>query len=159
VANAGPTNSASLERPERRLGRLDLLLGNRLRHEAGVRGAVERLGGPECRLDHGDVPDLDGAGEDQRGQERVQREADEVGRHDDQVPGQPVRPHAADEEEADERHGVGGEHDPDVARRADVGHVQRERHEHDPVADRAQALAEEQESEVAMAEQRAHHPP
>ena len=60
------------------------------------------------------------AGEDQRGEQGVQAEADEVGGDDHEVARQPVRPHAADEQEADERHRVAGEHDPDVARRADL---------------------------------------
>ena len=51
------------------------LLGHGLRQQAGVGGAEERLGGAEEGLDHHDVPDLDGAREDQRGQQRVQREA------------------------------------------------------------------------------------
>jgi hypothetical protein len=84
---------------------------------------------------------------------------DQVGGHHDEVARQPVRPHAADQQEADERHRVAREHDADVARRADVGHVQRQRHDHQPVANRAQALPVEQEPEVAMAEQAAHHPP
>jgi hypothetical protein len=98
-------------------------------------------------------------GEDQRGQQRVQAEADQVGGHDHEVARQPVRPHAADQQEADERDCVAGEHDPDVARRADVGHVERQRHEHEPVPDRARALAQQQAPEVAVAEQAAHHPP
>jgi hypothetical protein len=105
------------------------------------------------------VPDLDRAREDQGGQQRVQGEADQVGGHHHEVARQPVCPHAADQQEADERHRVRGEHDADVARRADVGHVERERHEHDPVADRARALAGQQEPEVAVSEQAAHHPP
>jgi hypothetical protein len=56
------------------------------------------------------------------------------------VPREPVGPHAAQHQERDERDGVGGEHDPDVGRRADLGHVQRERDEHEPVADRARAV-------------------
>jgi hypothetical protein len=86
----------------------------------------------------------------------VQAEADQVGGDHDEVPRQPVRPHAADEHEADERHRVAGEHDPDVARRADVGHVERERDEDDPVAERARAGGQPQQPELAMAKDRPH---
>jgi hypothetical protein len=148
-----------LHRAERRARGLDLLLGHGLRHEAGERRPVERLGRAEARLDHGDVPDLDSAGEDQQREQRVQAEAGDVGGHDHEVARQPVRPHAADEQEPHERHRVAREHDADVARRPDLGHVERERDEHQPVADRAQALAREQEAELAVGEQPAHHPP
>jgi hypothetical protein len=68
----------------------------------------------------------------------------------------PVGPHAAEQEERDERQGVRGQHDADVGGRADLRHVQRERHGDDAVAERAGRLAVEQQPEVAMGEQRAH---
>ena len=50
-----------------------------------------------------EVPDLDGAGEDQRGEQRVQREADQVGDDHHPVARQAVGPHPADQQEPDER--------------------------------------------------------
>ena len=147
-----------LDRAERRLRRLDLALRHRLRDQPGVGGPEERLGRAERRLDQRDRPDLDVAGEDQRGQQRVQPEAHEVGHDHHAVPRQPVGPHAADQQEADERERVRREHDPDVARRADVGDVQRERDEHDPVAERARRLAEQQQPEVTVGEHSLHDP-
>ena len=93
------------------LGLLDLLLGHRLRHQPGVGRPEERLGGAEQRLDHDDVPDLDGAGEDQHREQRVQREADQVGDDHHAVARQPVGPHAADQQERDERQRRRREHD------------------------------------------------
>ena len=72
------------------------------------------------------------------------------------VPRQPVGPHAADQQEADQRQRVGGEHDADVARRPELGHVQRERDEHDPVADRARRLPAQQQPEVPVSEHALH---
>ena len=46
------------------------------------------------------LPDLHVAGEDQRGEQRVQREAHEVGHDHHPVARQPVGPHAADQQEA-----------------------------------------------------------
>ena len=99
------------------------------------------------------------AGEDQDGEQRVQAEADQVGGDDHEVARQPVGPDAADQQEADQRHRVAREHDPDVARRADVRDVDRERDEDQPVAECARALAEQQQPEVAVTEQAPHHPP
>ena len=140
---AGELGRPSRSCRRRRLGLLDLVLGHGLRHQPGVGRAEERLGRAEQRLDHDDLPDLDGAGEDQHRQQRVQREAHEVGDDHHPVARQPVGPHAADQQEADERQRVRREHDADVGRRADLGDVQRERDEHDAVADRARRLAEQ----------------
>ena len=131
---------------------LDHLLRHGLRHEPGVGGAEERLGGAEQRLDDDDVPDLDAAGEDQRGEQRVQREADQVGRDHHAVARQPVGPDAAERDERHHRQRRGGQHDPDVRRRADLGHVQRQRDEDDLVADHARGLAAEQVAEVGLPE-------
>jgi hypothetical protein len=139
-------------------GRLDLVLRHGLRDEPGERRAEERLGGAEAGLDHGDVPDLDFAREDQGGEQRMEAEADQVGGDDHEVARQPVGPHAADEQEAHERDRVAREHDADVARCSDVRHVDGEHDEHQPVAERAGSLAEEQEPEVAVREQAPHHP-
>ena len=94
------------------------LLGHGLRHQPVVGRAEERLGGAEQRLDHDELPDLDAAGEDQRRQQRVQREAHEVGHDHHAVARQAVGPHAAEQEEADQRQRVRREHEPEVGRRA-----------------------------------------
>jgi hypothetical protein len=64
------------------------------------------------------VPDLDRAAEDQRGEQRVQGEAHEVGHDDHPVAGQAVGPHAADEQKGHEGHGVGCEDEADIRRAA-----------------------------------------
>jgi len=74
------------------------------------------------------------------------------GDHDLRPP-QPVRPHAADQEEAHQRQELGGQHDADVGRvLREVRHEQRERHDHDAVAHRARGLREPEVAEVAMAQ-------
>ena len=148
-----------LDGAERGLRGLDLILRDGLRDEARVGRPEERLGGPEARLDQRDVPDLDRAGEDQDGEQRVQREADQVGGDHHLVPRQPVGPHAADQQERHQRHRVGGEHDADVGRRPQLGHVERQRDEHDPVADRARGLTAKQQPEVPVTEHALHDTP
>ena len=153
VASAGPGELGDgLERAARRLRVLDQLLRHGLRHEPGVGRAEERLGGAEQRLDHDEVPDLDPAGEDQRREQRVEREADQVGRDHHPVTRQPIRPDPAEQQERDHRQRGGGQHDADVGGRADVGHIQRERDEHDLVADGAGGLTDEEVAEVSLGE-------
>ena len=95
-------------------------------------------------------------GEDQHREQRVQHEARQVGGDHHLRARQPVGEHAADEDEADERDGVRREHEADVAGRPDLGDVERQRDEHDPVADRAGALREEQVPERSVPQYR--HP-
>ena len=136
----------------RRVGLLQHRLGHGLRHEPRERGPEERLRGAEHGLDDHDVPDLDGAGEDQRRQQRVHRRADQIRGQHHAVARQPVRPHAAEQQAADERDRVRGEDEPDVGRRPDLGHVQRQRDEHHPVAERARALSEPEQAELPLSQ-------
>jgi hypothetical protein len=105
------------------------------------------------------VPDRDRSREDQHRQQRVQPGAHEVGHDHHAMAREAVGQHAADQQEAHQREGVGREHEPDVAGRADLRHVQRERHEHDPVAERAGGLPDEHQAEVTVIEQRTHGSP
>ena len=85
-------------------------------------------------------------------QQSVQHGADHVGGDHHAVALEPVGPHAADQHEQDERDRVRRQHEPDVGRRADLGHVQRERDEDDRVAEAARARRQPQEPELTVAE-------
>jgi hypothetical protein len=83
----------------------------------------------------------------------VQREAHEVGRHDDPVARQPVGEHAADEQEGHERQAVGGEHGTEIRGAAgEIDDEERERDDDDRVADAARSLPEPQQAKVAVAQ-------
>ena len=97
-------------RLRQRAGVLDHRLGHGLREQARVRGLEERLRRPERRLDHHQLPDLHRAAEDQRGQQRVQPGADQVGDNHDPVALQTVGPHAPEQQQQHERQRLRGEH-------------------------------------------------
>ena len=81
------------------------------------------------------MPDARDARKHERCQQRVQREAHEVGRDHHAVARKAVRPHSADQEERRQREALRGEHDPEVGGVAGaLDHVQRERHQRDEVA-------------------------
>ena len=90
------------------------------------------------------------------GEQRVHQRPHDVGDDHHAMPRQPVGPDAAQDEERDERDGMGGEHEADVGRRPDLGHVQRERDEHEPVTDRARALPQPEQAELSLS-QDVHH--
>ena len=136
-----------------RLGVLDAGLGHGLRDQARVRGLEERLGGAEPGLDQDDVPEPHGAGENEHGQRRVKRGARQVGGDHDPVAGQAIRPHAAEQQQHHERQRLRSEHQSEVGRRPGAQRdEQRQRHDDDAVADHAGRLAEEQISEVLVAQ-------
>ena len=117
---------------------------------AGRKNASARA---EQRLDRDQLPDLDGAREDQRGQQRVQREAHEIGHDHHAVARQPVGPHAAEQQECDQRQARRREHEPEIGRAArQFDHEQRQRDDHDAVADHARRLRQPEVAEVAMAQ-------
>jgi hypothetical protein len=83
----------------------------------------------------------------------VQREAHDVGRDHHAMAREPVRPHAADEQEHHERQGLRGEHESEVGGTAGpADHEQGERHQDDVVADHARRLREPQKAEVAVSQ-------
>ena len=140
----------------RRHGRrlLDVRLGHGLRQEAVGGRPKEGLGAAEEHLDDHDLPDLHGAGEDQPGEQRVQREAHEVGRDHHALARQAIRPDAPDEHEGDQWQRGRREHQPQVGRAAGAAdHEQRQCDDHDVVAYHAGGLREPQEPEVAVPEQ------
>ena len=125
--------------------------GNRARHEPVVGRDGEGHRDPEQRLDHDEVPDLDGVGEDQQREQRVERGARDVGAEHQPRARQPVRPDAADQEERDEREHLRAEHDSHLGRVVrQVRHEQRERDDHDAVAHRAGGLGEPEVAEVVV---------
>ena len=79
-----------------------------LRRQPHGRRPEERLAHAHGDLDQGEVPHLRHAGDEQRGRECLQDEAQDVGGQHDALPLQPVRPHAADQHEHGERDEVGG---------------------------------------------------
>ena len=107
----------------------------------------------EQRLDHHELPDLDRAGEDQHRHQRVQAAPGQVGRDHDSVAGQPVGPHAAEQEQTDQRQRLGGEHQPEIGGRASALGDEQGQRDHDRlVADRAGRLTQEQISEIGVAQ-------
>ena len=83
----------------------------------------------------------------------MQREAHEVGHDDDEVARHPVGEHAAEQQEADQRHAVGREHDAEVGRApGQVDDEQRERDRDDAIADDARRVGEPQQAKVAVAQ-------
>ena len=153
VASAGPASSAMLVDVRQRLRLLDLLRRHRARQQTGVGGAEERLGRAEQRLDHHEMPDLHHVGEDQGGQQPVQRGAHEVGGDHQAGARQPVGPDAADQQERHERERLRAEHEPDVGRAArQVGHEQGERDDDQAVADHAGGLRQPHVAECRAAQ-------
>jgi hypothetical protein len=68
---------------------------------------------------------------------------------------QPIRPHAADEQERDERDRARRQHDAEIARRAGLlEHRERQRHPDHAVAEQRHGLAEEQQPERALLQRR-----
>ena len=99
------------------------------------------------------MPDAHLAGDDQHREQRVQREAHEVGRDDDAMARQAVGEDAADEQEADQRQAVGGEDEAEVGRAAgQLDDEQRERDRDDAIADDARRVGEPQQAKVAVAQ-------
>jgi hypothetical protein len=77
----------------------------------------------------------------------------EVGDDHDPVTGQPIRPHTTEQEQQHERERLGSEHQPEIRRRAGAQRdEQRQRDDDHAVADHAGRLAEEQISEVLVAQ-------
>ena len=80
--------------------------------------------------------------------------ADDVGDEHDHLPREAVRPHASGQDEDDEWQRLGGEHDPEVGRRAverlDDRECERDRDE--PVAESRGRLPEPEEPEPPLAE-------
>ena len=87
-----------------------------LRHQARIRGLEERACGAEQQLDHDHLDDRRAARQDQDREHRVQRRAGEVGGDHDPVAREPVGPHAAEQQQRDQRHGLRGQHEPEVGR-------------------------------------------
>ncbi len=124
-----------------------------LRDQPGVRRLEEGLREPEQNLDHDELPDRERPREDQRREQRVQHRAGHVGGDDDSLPGQSVGPDAAEQQQRHKRERLRSENKSQVRRRAGaLRDVQRERDEHDAVADRAGGLTEEQISKVGEAQ-------
>ena len=136
-----------------RVGLLEALRADDGGHDPGDRGVEERARGAGDRREGGDRPDARLAGDQQRRHQAVRGEPDDVGGHHQRAPRQPVGPHAADEQERDERDRPRREHDAEVARRArQVEHREGERDADHAVAQQRDALADEQEPERALAQ-------
>jgi hypothetical protein len=139
-----------------RLRFLNVVIGNGLRDQAGVGGIEECPRGAEQRLDHDQLHHARAAGEDQDREGHVQSRADAVGADHDPAPpraAKPVGPDAAEQDQRDHRQRLCGQHETEVGRRpGPLGHVQRERDDHDLVADARRRLAQEQVSEVGEAQ-------
>ena len=124
-----------------------------LRHQARDSGPEKRLRRAEERHDHDDLPDLDLAREDQRREQRVERRTDQVGHDHHDMTWQAIRPHAAEEQERDQRRSSCSQDEAKVSRIAGaVGNEERKRDEDQRIADRARRLARPQPSVVAVAQ-------
>ena len=132
---------------------LDHVLWHGLRQQAAVGGLEERLGGAERSLDHHDLPNLNRAGEDQCGQKCMQARAREVGDDHDPVARQPVRPHAAKQDQRHQGQGLGPQHEAEIGRRTcALGDEQRQRDRDRAIADRTGRLTKEQISKTRVAQ-------
>jgi hypothetical protein len=132
---------------------LDLGLGHRLRQQPVGRRTEERLGGAEQRLDHDQLPDPRAVSEDQHGEQRMQREAHEIGDDHHAVARQAIGPHAAEQQKRHQRKARGREHQSEIGGAArEIDHEQRQRDDHNAVADHARGLREPQVAEVAVAQ-------
>jgi hypothetical protein len=129
------------------------VLGHGLRHEARVRGPEERLADPGHGEQRGQDPHRRVGGERDRGEGRVGDRAPEVGGDHDPLPGQTVGQHTAEQDRRHERGRVRREHNAEVAGRAgELRHVERDRDEYQPVADRAHGLADPEHGELGVGE-------
>lgn len=132
----------------------DQRLGHRLRDQPRVRRLEERPAGAERGLYQDELQDRDAAREDQDRDGQVQPGPDCVGREHDLLARQPVGPHPAEQHQRDHRQRLRRQHEPEVGRRPGLARdEQRQRDDHDLVADRAGGLAEEQITEVLVAQQ------
>ena len=137
-----------------RVGLLEPCGRHDLRQDGAGRRPEEGLGGAVTRGEHGELPDLRRARQQQHGAGDLDGRADQVAGDHERAARQPVRPHAADQRQQDERDGLGGQHQPEVGARAgEVEHGERERHRGDAVAEHRDALGEEDVAEVARAQQ------
>jgi hypothetical protein len=128
-------------------------LGDRLGQKTGVRRLEERPRCPEKRLDHDHLGHGGAAGEDQHCQDRVERGPREVGRDHDPLARDAVGPHAAEEDQGDQRQGLGGQHHAEIRCRAGpLSDVESQRNDHDLIADGARRLAKEQVSKISVAQ-------
>jgi hypothetical protein len=83
----------------------------------------------------------------------VEGGAHRIGGDHDPMPGQPVGPHTAEQEQSDHRRRLGAQHETEVGGRSrPLRHEQRDGYKDHAVADHAGRLAEEQVPEVPVAE-------
>ncbi len=136
-----------------RTGLLHQLLRRGLGDKPRVGGLKEGAAGPEQRLDDHHLGDRRPAGEDQDGEHRVQRRARQIAHDHDPVTRETIGPHAAEQQQQDQWQRLGEQDDPQVGRRTGAcGDVERERDDHDLVADRARGLAQEQIAKIRVAQ-------
>jgi len=132
---------------------------DRLRRQPSGRGLVERRGGTVHRREHDEVPELCCAGDQERCEHRLAREAHQVGGDHQLPPRQPVGPDSTGQHEQDERRGARGEHEPEGRRRAaDLENRERQRDRRDVVADHRHAPREKQPPERPLPQRRQTRP-
>ncbi|WP_202510066.1 hypothetical protein [Streptomyces sp. SID5643] len=93
--------------------------------------------------------------EDQGGDHRLARGADRAAADQERAARQPVREHAAEQQEDDAREGVGADHQPERADRASgVEHGERQGDRRHPTAEQVGRRTDEEVAERAVAQRR-----
>jgi len=140
---------------EEHVRRLEQLARDGLRDDPGRRREEERGRRPAHELERGELPQLGSARQEQQRGDTLCCGVRDVRADHDVVPRQPVRPHAAEEEEDDLRDRARREHEPH--RRERVGQVEdgeRERDRRDRRPGERDRPAEEEKPELALSERR-----
>ena len=153
AGDRGPGNAGHREaQPAQRVGGLQLArVRDRLGQQAGERGLEERLRGPVGRGERAERHRRGRAGDEQHAAGGLDEQPGEVGHDEHAAPVAAIREHAADEREDQERDQLRGDDEADRPEpAAGLEHRERQRHQHDPVADDRQHLAAEQQPELRL---------
>jgi hypothetical protein len=143
-----------LRQPDQRV-RLLQLGGRHQRGGEAARGrAEERLERAVERRQRDQVPELGAAAQQQRGGDRLDDRATDVGDQHQAAARDPVGPHARGKDQERHRQHLRREHQAELARGAvePVEHRERERDRQQRVAEHGHRLAREQQAEVAVTE-------
>ena len=142
-----------LAEAEDRVRRLEKLLRDRLRDDSGSSRKEERGAEAVDRTERGQLPDLGLAGQQQDRDHALGEPADDVREHHHAMARQAVGPDAADEQEQHLRDRPRSENEAEVGLRAgQVENGERECDVRERIADEGGRAAEEEESELALAE-------